>query len=55
MRKKVDVIGIIGVIAALIGAAEPILRQWVDDKKMDEEIERKVNEALAKRDKEMES
>lgn len=55
MKNKVNIIRIVGFIATLIGIAEPIMEKWVDDKKMDEKIEKKVNEALALRDKEEES
>lgn len=53
--KSNKMIKILGFAATLIGAAATVLSNWVDDKKMDEKIEEKVNEALAKQNDEEES
>ena len=39
----------IGITVAVIGFGIDILTDWVNEKKMDEKIEEKVNEALVKR------
>lgn len=45
-------IKIIGVAVTIIGVGVNLLTDWVNEQKMDERIEEKVNEALTKRDKE---
>lgn len=45
----------IGVIATIAGAGLSLISNIVDDKKMEETIEEKVNEALAKRENKEES
>lgn len=40
----------IGIAATLIGVGATLITDWVDEKKMDYKIERKVNEALAKKE-----
>lgn len=45
-------IKIIGLIATVAGVGVNLLSEWVDEKKMDEKIEEKVNEAFAVRDRE---
>ena len=47
-------IKILGMVATIGGVAATLLTDWVNEKKMDERIEEKVNEALAKRDSENE-
>lgn len=49
MNRKM--IKIIGLIATAAGVGVNLLSEWVDEKKMDEKIEEKVNEALAVRDR----
>ena len=44
------IIKTIGIAVTVIGFGVNILTDWVNEKKMDERIEEKVNEALAKRD-----
>ncbi len=46
------IVKIIGLIATVAGVGVNLLSDWVDEKKMDEKIEEKVNEALAVRAKE---
>ena len=46
------IIKTIGIAVTVIGFGVNILTDWVNEKKMDERIEEKVNEALAKRDSE---
>lgn len=41
----------IGVMTTVIGMGVQLMTSWVDDKKMDETIEKKVNDALAKKNK----
>lgn len=45
-------IKILGIAATAIGMGATLITDWVNDKKMDEKIEQKVNEAFAKRDEE---
>lgn len=44
---KSNWIKVIGLAATAIGMAATIINNWVDEKKMDEKIDKKVNEALA--------
>lgn len=46
------IVKVIGMSAAVAGLAVDLLSDWVKDKKIEEEIEAKVNEAIAKRDNE---
>jgi hypothetical protein len=48
-------IKILGIAATAIGMAATLVTDWVNDKKTDEKIEQKVNEAFAKREEEEES
>lgn len=43
-------IKILGIAATAIGMGATLITDWVNDKTMDEKIEEKVNEALAKKD-----
>lgn len=45
----------IGMAATIIGIGVNLLTDWVDERKMDEKIEAKVNEALAKKEEAEES
>lgn len=49
------VIRAIGIGATLISIGATFITNWVDEKKMEEMVDEKVNEALAKRNKEEES
>ena len=40
----------VGLAAAVIGMGYSLITDWVNEKKMDEKIEEKVNEALARRE-----
>lgn len=51
MSNKSKWIKAIGVAAAVIGVGVDLLADWVNEQKMDEKIEEKVSEALARRDK----
>ena len=53
--KKRMAINILGMAATVVGMAATLITNWVDDKKMDEKIEKKVTEALAQRENEKES
>lgn len=48
------VIRAIGIGATLISIGATFITNWVDEKKMEEMVDEKVNEALAKRNKEEE-
>lgn len=48
-------IKILGIAATVIGMGATLITDWVNEKKMDEKIEEKVNEALAKIEDEEES
>ena len=45
----------IGMAATIIGIGVNLLTDWVDEQKMDEKIEAKVNETLAKKEETEES
>ena len=49
---KSKMIKVLGLTASIIGVAATLLSDWVNERKMDEKIEEKVNEALAKRNDE---
>jgi hypothetical protein len=42
---------ILGIAATVVGMGATLLTDWVNDKKMDEKIIKKINEALANREK----
>lgn len=54
MTTKSKLIKVLGLAATVIGVAATLVTDWVNEQKMDEKIEEKVNEALAKRDDEKE-
>ena len=43
-------IKVLGIVASLIGVGASLVSDWVNERKMEEEIDKKVNEALAKRE-----
>ena len=45
---------VLGVVATVVGAASTLLGNWVAEKQMDEKIEEKVSEAIAKKENEEE-
>ena len=47
-----NLIKILGIAATIVGIGATLVSEWVNEKKMDEKIEEKVNEALAKKDEE---
>lgn len=51
MNNKSKWIKAIGVAATVIGVGVNLIIDWVNEQKMDEKIEEKVNEALAQRGK----
>ena len=51
MSNKSKWIKAIGVAATVIGVGVNLTTDWVNEPKMDEKIEEKVSEALARRDK----
>lgn len=51
MSNKSKWIKAIGVAATVIGVGVNLITDWVNERKMDEKIEEKVSEALARRDK----
>lgn len=54
MTTKSKLIKVLGLAATVIGVAATLVTDWVNEQKMDEKIEEKVNEALIKRDDEIE-
>lgn len=48
-------IKVLGLTATVIGMGATLITDWVNERKMDEKIEEKVNEALSKVDEEEES
>lgn len=44
------IIRIIGLAATVIGLGTNLINDWADEQKMNERIDKKVNEALVKRD-----
>ena len=51
MSNKSKWIKAIGVAATVIGVGVNLITDWENEQKMDEKIEEKVSEALARRDK----
>lgn len=45
---------LIGTIATIVGAGVSLISSIADDKKMEETVDRKLNEALAKKEEESE-
>ena len=52
MRRKRDTIKLLAILATGLGFAATLLSDWAKGKEQKALIEEKVNEALAKRDKE---
>ena len=52
MRRKRDTIKLLAILATGLGFAATLLSDWANSKEQEALIEAKVNEALAKRDKE---
>lgn len=50
--KKRDMIKLLAVLGAGLGIAASLLSDWANGKEQEAMIEEKINEALAKRDKE---
>lgn len=48
------IIKVLGTVATVVGLAANLLSDWVRNQQMNEKIEEKVNEAIAKRDNENE-
>lgn len=46
---------ILGIVATVVGMGTTLLTDWVNEKKMDEKINEKIDEALANRENEIES
>lgn len=51
MNNKSKWIKAIGVAVTVIGVGVNLITDWANEQKMDEKIEEKVSEALARRDK----
>lgn len=51
---RANLLSVLGIAATIVGGAATLLGNWVSDKKNEEMIEEKVNEALAKRENEEE-
>lgn len=52
MTDKSKVIKVLGIVASLIGVGASLVSDWVNERKMEEEIDKKVNEAMARREEE---
>ena len=52
MRRKRDTIKLLAILATGLGFAATLLSDWANGKEQEALIEEKVNEALARRDKE---
>ncbi len=52
MRRKRDTIKLLAILATGLGFVATLLSDWANSKEQEALIEEKVNEALAKRDKE---
>lgn len=50
-----SIIKAIGITATVMGMCATLITDWVDEKKMDEKIEEKVNKALLGKENEEES
>lgn len=48
-------IKVLGITATVVGMGATIITDWVNEKKMNEKIDEKINEALTKRENEEES
>lgn len=55
MNKKSTMIKLIGLAATVIGLGVNLVTDWVNEQKMEEMIEEKVNEVLAKNEENEES
>lgn len=49
------IVKILGIVATVVGMGATLLTDWVNEKKMDEKINEKIDEALANRENEIES
>ncbi|MFI3115342.1 MAG: hypothetical protein R3Y12_04285 [Clostridia bacterium] len=49
-----NLIKFVGISSTILGIGATLISGWVEDKKMEEKIEEKVNEALAKREEQIE-
>lgn len=49
MKDKSKMIKAIGILATVIGVGVNLVTDWVNEQKMDERIEEKINEALAQK------
>lgn len=50
MKDKSKMIKVIGIAATIIGMGVNLITDWVNEKKMDEKIEEKINEAFTQKD-----
>lgn len=52
MKNKIDMVKLIGFAGMLLGGAATLISSWAQEKQMEQTIEEKVDEALAKRNAE---
>jgi hypothetical protein len=52
MKDKSKLIKFIGLAATILGVGVNLVSDWVDEQKMDEKIEEKVNKAMQEKEKE---
>lgn len=50
--KKSNMIKVLGLVATAVGMGATLLTNWVDDKKMEEAIDEKINERFTKEENE---
>ena len=54
MKQKSKMIKLVGFAVTIIGVGVNLVSDWLDEQKMDEKIEEKINEALVQKNKETE-
>jgi hypothetical protein len=54
MKQKSKMIKLVGFAVTIIGVGVNLVSDWLDEQKMDEKIEEKINEALIQKNKETE-
>ena len=51
MKQKSKMIKLVGFAVTIIGVGVNLVSDWLDEQKMDEKIEEKINEALVQKNK----
>lgn len=50
--KNKNIIKVLGLAASIFGVGATLVTDWVNERKLDEKIDAKINEALAEKDEE---